>query len=152
MNTDYSQIRIEQVDAFTFDFYDALNRYYLKVEIDAPTQLIIYTWHLFVPVEAIINTYIAVGKFIYAHQLKIIKGVSDLQYSEGSFEQHNDWMSREYLPKSIKHGYKATAYVKPQDFYTALALELFLENNPEGHQYKILNTKEEALEWLKGIE
>ena len=82
----------------------------------------------------------------------MLKALVDLTSFEGGFEEHNDWMVREYWVKAMQYGYSQTAFVKSNDYTTNLSL-IFLKDENEQclkeHEIRIFETAEEAEKWLK---
>lgn len=120
--------------------------------LDKEEQILRMQWHGFVPTDVVINAYIELGRYMKINQYVPLKGLVDLTYAEGSFERHNDWMIKEYLPKAVEYGYYRTAFVRSKDYFPNLALIFFEEENEKNlkeHEMKIFNTAEDAEIWLK---
>ncbi len=125
---------------------------FLKIYFDTASQILYATWYGYVPIDVLVDAYIAIAKYLRVHSYVVLKGLTDLTNSEGSFESHNEWMVKEYLPKAIKYGYSKTAFVNPNDYFVNLSLEFFEEESEkylQGHKAKIFDTTEAAEAWLK---
>lgn len=123
--------------------------HFLSVKIFPEKEMIEYHWTSFAPFETLVEAYLVVGRFLRQHHYTITKGLNDLSQTEGSFDEHNEWMAKVYLPKAIERGYRCTAFVKSADLYAQLALDFFLDNNPEGHTFEVFEDDEEAKKWLE---
>ncbi len=60
------------------------------------------------------------------------------------------WLETDFLPRAIREGFKKFAVISPRSYFNKVAIETISEKvDPEVLQIRILDSKEEAVEWLR---
>ena len=63
------------------------------------------------------------------------------------------WIENDFLPRAMKEGFKAVALVKPLTYHNAAAIEALTTIARKSNlQINIFDHKEDAIEWLNGLE
>ncbi len=146
-------MKIQQDKLNEMTFSDTVrDTVFLKVFFDIHSRILYMTWFDYIPLDILIEAYMMMGRHLKKNNFIALKGLSDLTYSVGSFDESSEWMVKEYLPRAIQYGYHKTAFVKSKDFFVNLSLEFFDEENTKhlvGHILQVFETFEQADAWLK---
>jgi hypothetical protein len=145
----YEEINAGLLKAFNFKDDEVFNFQY-----QPDGNYIQYTWFGYVPVEQAIETYSRVTQFIVKYQIPFSKSLTDMRKAEGSFDEMNEWLVKEFMPNVIAFGLKAYATVLPEDFYSQLATEEYInlaKNLPCEKAYFNYMEMDKAIEWIKNV-
>lgn len=152
-----SNFEFNSKEELRYIFLDSLNFYVLNT-LDKEVFRFIYVpekrysihyWIDYVTPEQMVEIYICTAKFCFHHQNRILGTLNNLENMEGSFEPTNEWFIKEYMPVSVKNGFKYSAVVRPKDFFTHLALDDLIEIAI--YENKDFDNHEEALAWLESM-
>lgn len=86
-------------------------------------QLSLIQWMGFVEDNNIKEAYLHIGLFCRKYLYQVVRSVTDLTAIDGSFDNTNEWLLQEIMPKMVKYGYRYSAIVRPQEFFAVLATE-----------------------------
>jgi hypothetical protein len=104
-------------------------------------------WYGYIADEDVKSIYGIIAKFAFEHKQKIVGSVTDLSATEGSFAGTNEWLITEYMPISVKYGFRVAANIRANDLYANLALEDLYELHPI-FEHQIFDTFEEGYTWI----
>jgi hypothetical protein len=77
--------------------------------------------------------------------------INDNRQVTGVWDEVNDWLANEWMPKAIEAGLRKFAHIITDDLFGQLSAEFMEENSKkvEGNfQMRLFNNQEEAEEWL----
>ncbi|TAE73837.1 MAG: hypothetical protein EAZ85_06025 [Bacteroidetes bacterium] len=111
-------------------------------------NLSISTWIGYTPQNIIIDAYTNIGYFAAKNQWHVIKNITDLSQSEGSFHEITEWFLTNYVPKMVKRGFKYSAVIKSDDLFVQLATEFQLELKQDLYITQIFDSYEQGYEWV----
>jgi hypothetical protein len=114
-------------DDYNFKVFNQLNQQIFHYQYEPQFKLAKQTWQNYIPDADVIAIYQYVAQFAFQHQQPIIGSISDLINIEGSFDGSNEWLMKEYMPISVKYGFRFAATVRPLEFYAQLALDEIFE-------------------------
>lgn len=67
-------------------------------------------------------------------------------------QEDREWIKKNFLPKAIKAGLKAVAFIKPADYHTRLSLETTIYGiDPNEFLTEWFDDSSEAKAWLKSL-
>lgn len=138
---------IEMINETNFRVLNALENVSFEYRYETEYKLAIQTWYGFMPYQKVIEVYLLIAQYAFMHKQPIFGSLTDLRQQEGSFDESNDWLINEYMPKAVKYGFKYAATVRPQDFYAQLALEEVKAMNQLFHT-KDFENFDEAYQWV----
>lgn len=82
---------------------------------------------------------------------KIPLFLNDGSRVSSSWDEANDWIANEWMPKASALGLKKMAHILSKDIFAQLSAEFMEENNKavsDAFQLRLFNTKEDAQKWL----
>ncbi|MCU0446007.1 MAG: hypothetical protein MUE85_13940 [Microscillaceae bacterium] len=136
-------------DEYNFRAYNELDQEIFHYRYEPSYKLAIQTWQNYVPDADIIAIYQKIAQFAFQNQQPIIGSITDILGIDGSFDGTNEWLMREYMPISVKYGFRFAATVQPLEFYAQLALEEALGMAHEvGFTTQYFESLDEAYQWV----
>jgi hypothetical protein len=136
-------------DDYNFRVLNYLNQEIFHYQYEPKFKLAKQRWQNYVPDADVIAIYQYIAQFAFQHQQAIIGSISDILNIEGSFDGSNEWLMKEYMPLSVKYGFRFAATVRPLDFYAQLALDETFEPAKEvGFTAQDFDNFEAAYQWV----
>jgi hypothetical protein len=84
--------------------------------------------------------------------LKYSKSLNDSSKGEGSWDDANDWLAKNWMPMAIANGLKHFAFVVSPDIFSAMSSDELATKIPEaGFEMRTFSNKPEAEEWLRSV-
>ncbi len=111
-------------------------------------NLSIVSWVGCIPEILIISAYVNIGIFAKQNNWRVIRNIVNLSQLEGSFDETNEWLMENYMPKLIERGFKCSAIVQSQDLYAQLATGETLELAENLFTTQIFQSYQEAYHWI----
>jgi hypothetical protein len=63
-----------------------------------------------------------------------------------------EWLNNDFLPRAIRHGFKAIAMLRPENYFNKVAVEtVSYKVDKEKLSIQFFEHREKALEWLKTV-
>ncbi|AFM05025.1 hypothetical protein Fleli_2668 [Bernardetia litoralis DSM 6794] len=124
---------------------------FCQVEFLADKQIIYSKWIC----DGITVNQIQKGAMIMLQQLKDNKVsyvLNDNRELIGAWDEANDWIAKEWIPKAVEIGLKKFAHIISDDLFSHLSAE-FMEDNmntlQNEFQMRLFNSYEDAINWLQ---
>lgn len=87
----------------------------------------------------------------YLRESKTTFVLNDTRHVIGSWDEANDWIANEWMPKAVEMGLRKFAHVVSDDLFAQLSAE-FMEDNSKkidgGFQMRLFDNLKEAEKWL----
>lgn len=105
-------------------------------------------WFGYVSSEEVIE---AVQQVMVAFkEIKYTKSLNDSSKSEGSWDEANDWLAKNWMPDAIANGLKKFAFIVSEDIFSSMATEEMATRVPGTlFEMRTFQTKAEAENWLR---
>ncbi|MCU0444125.1 MAG: hypothetical protein MUE85_04350 [Microscillaceae bacterium] len=148
-------LRFEEVNNSYLKAYNFKNEEVFNFQHFADDNYVQYTWLGYVPIEQAKEIYAVVSRFVSKNQIPFPKSLTDMRKAEGSYDEMNEWLAKEFMPVVIKYGLKAYASVFPEDFYSQLATEEYIalaQDLPCQKAYFQADEMDKAIEWIKQVD
>jgi len=136
-----------ELGEYQFGIKNSFGKVFYDFTYEPEYKIMIQRFHTFIPDQDLKEIYYAFNRFCAENKLLVIGCISDITAFDGSFDGISEWLYTEFLPQSVKYGYRFDAIVKPNDFYTQLALDE-IRAYPKEFENEIFDTFDEGYQWL----
>jgi hypothetical protein len=134
---------------YNFRVYSMFGEEVFHYQYDPQYKLSLQIWKNYVLEKDVIDIYKYVAQFAYEHQQVIVGSLSDLSIIQGDISGSNRWLMKEFMPISVKYGFRFAATVRPEDFFVELALEeIIIIAKEMGYTAEYFNNYAEAYQWI----
>lgn len=147
---DYN-LTAKEISPTEFEVYEK-NVKLLYFKYDYNNELTFFEYHDYATDDQIMAMFRYVAWYCYTHQFKVVRSINDLTHFDGSFAGIGEWFYSQYLPKAIEVGLRASAHVKPKDFFAQLALDELEEIAGDIYAHETFETLEQAHQWITQLE
>lgn len=118
---------------------------FYTAEYEAENEWIYSNWFGYLDVEEVkAGANAGLALLIQAHTSKFL---NDNRQLEGSWDDANEWIAQDWMPRALQAGLKKFAHVVSPDIYAALSAEE-MESNVLDFEMKIFEDFEAAKVWL----
>ncbi|MDX2303347.1 MAG: hypothetical protein NW226_11130 [Microscillaceae bacterium] len=137
-----------KTDILTLDISNLAGQVFCTSRYEPEYQLSHVIWQGFMMTDAIIEAYEFMGSFASKNGYPVTRSISDLRLTEGSFDESNQWLLEEYMPKMVKHGFKYSAILPPQDLAAKMAIDFLADDADKLYTIKFFEDYEQAYQWI----
>jgi hypothetical protein len=124
---------------------------YCMVAYDAEQEWVYVSWRGYQTIEQIKTGMEAQLKAIFSKKCRV--SLSDLRQAKGTFTAANDWIEKDWLPRALSGGYRASAMLYSPDVFTKFAMndlnQRYEKSKPSHFDMRYFFDEEPAIEWLK---
>jgi len=126
---------------------NALGEVYFETEFDPANGWVYGNWKGYVTVEEVINGANLGLQTLIKH--KTGKFLNDNSQLEGPWEDANDWIANDWMPRALSAGLSKCAYIISPDIFGQLSAES-LNTRVQGLERQLFDNRKEAEKWLQG--
>ncbi len=144
-------LHTNEISPYEFEIYEEEVRL-LCFKYEPENELSFSEYHDYATEDQIKAMYKYVAWFVTAKGYRIVRSITDLTHFDGSFAGIGEWFYTKYIPKAIEAGLRASANVKPKDFFAQLALDELEEIAGDIYEHQVFETLEEAYQWITNLE
>ncbi|WP_224996031.1 STAS/SEC14 domain-containing protein [Cesiribacter sp. SM1] len=125
-----------------------LGEVYYSAQYNSKDNCVVSEWRGYVSAEEVIA---AVQQVMDSFgDLKFSNSLNDSSKGEGSWDEANDWLAKNWIPYAIANGLKRFAFIVSDDVFSAMSSDDLVTKIPgAGLEMRTFQTRAEGEAWLK---
>jgi hypothetical protein len=129
------------------EFKNSFGNTYLSTVFEPDHQWIYNKWSGSLSVDNVVKGATGVLKILEANKCSHI--LNDNRHVIGSWNQANEWIEQEWMPKALTMGLARFAHVLPNSIFVKASAEEMLVRVGDKFEMKLFEDINEAQNWLK---
>ncbi|MCU0353814.1 MAG: STAS/SEC14 domain-containing protein [Cytophagales bacterium] len=125
---------------------NALGQVYYEVQYDAENNWVYSNWKGYVTLQEVKDG--ANAALAHFEKHKCTNLLNDNSELEGPWDDANDWIANDWMPRALAAGLAKFAHIVSPDVFGQLSAEA-LVTRVQGFEMRIFGSRREAQEWLR---